>query len=180
MDQNINSTENNRGAGHKPHRINRKAIMIAIVIFTLIVVGMFTFAFMKKSELNSETYAEPIVEVPSDTPYASVTRVDAKHYFEDGMHTLVGEIELPTPCDLLEAESVVAESYPEQISIQFTVLNNARSCAQVVTSQRFKVSAPASKEATFSASFMGRSIQLNLIPAPEGETPDDFELFIKG
>lgn len=87
---------------------------------------------------------------------------------------------MPTPCDLLESSARVAESFPEQIMINFSVINNADFCAQVVTAQRFKVSATASPEATFSAQFMGRPVELNLIPAGAGETPDAFELFIKG
>ena len=87
---------------------------------------------------------------------------------------------MPTPCDLLESSAVVAESFPEQIMIDFSVLNNAEFCSQVITPQRFKVTAPASEKATFSAKFMGRDVELNLIPAEPGEVPDDFELFIKG
>ncbi len=161
------------------HKMYRKAIIAAIIIFIFIVIGMFTFAFLKKAEINDDLQQQ--VEDPqSEVKYAAITRVNATHFYEDGVHTLVGEIPMPTPCDLLEAEILVAESYPEQISVDFSVLNNADFCAQVITEQRFKVSATASEEATFSARFMGRTVDLNLIPAGEGESPDDFELFLKG
>lgn len=163
-----------------PHRVNPKAIIMAIVLFALIVVGMFTFAFMKKSEIQEEATADTVEQSAPDVKYAFITRVDAKHYYIDGVHTLVGEIPMPTPCDLLEASVIVAESFPEQIMVDFTVLNNAEFCTQAITPQRFKVTAPASEQATFSARFMGRSIELNLIPPEEGEVPADFELFIKG
>ncbi|OIP78424.1 MAG: hypothetical protein AUK16_00195 [Parcubacteria group bacterium CG2_30_44_11] len=159
--------------------MSQRAIVISIVIFGLIVAGMFTFAYLKKQEMK-ETVV-PTTPVPTEeVAYASVTRIDAKHFFIDGVHTLVGEIPMPTPCDLLESSARVAESFPEQIMINFSVINNADFCAQVVTAQRFKVSATASPEATFSAQFMGRPVELNLIPAGAGETPDAFELFIKG
>ena len=158
--------------------MSQKSITLVIVLFTLIVVGMFMYAKMKKTELT----VEPVdTEVPdTSVPYPEITRVDAKHYFIDGIHTLVGELNFPTPCDLLETEAVVMESYPEQVQINFTVINNAEMCTQVVTAQRFKVSAEVSQDATFRAVFMGRPIDLNLIPAAERETPDEFELFIKG
>ncbi|MCA9362393.1 hypothetical protein KC906_03375, partial [Candidatus Kaiserbacteria bacterium] len=70
--------------------------------------------------------------------------------------------------------------FPEQVVVDFSVINNAESCAQVVTAQRFMVDFQASSEASISARFMGRDIDLNLIPAAEGETPEEFELFIKG
>ncbi len=159
--------------------MSQRAIVMSIVLFVLIVGGMFTFAIIKKQELAREA-AAVVPAPPVPVPYPQVTRIDAKHFYIDGVHTVVGEVELPTPCDLLEARATVAESYPEQVTVDFNVINTAEFCAQVVTVQRFSVTAAASAEAAFSAVFMGRSIPLNLIPAEPGETPDDFELFIKG
>jgi hypothetical protein len=69
---------------------------------------------------------------------------------------------------------------PEQVTLDFNVINNAEVCAQVVTTQRFKVEAQASEQAIIKARFMGREVELNLVPPSAGETPEDFELFIKG
>lgn len=162
------------------HQEHRKGIIIAVVLFILIIAGMFVFAYLKKGEQEVTEVPDTTLEDQETTPYDYITRVDGTHYYIDGVHTVVGEIPMPTPCDLLEADIIVAESYPEQISINFNVINNAETCTQAVTPARFMVEAPASAEATFSANFMGRPVELNLIPAPEGETPDDFELFIKG
>jgi hypothetical protein len=87
---------------------------------------------------------------------------------------------MPTPCDLLEWDTMVAESYPEQVSVNFSVLNNSETCVQTVTPQRFKASFTASEDASVRASIEGKSVDMNLIPASEGESPNDFELFIKG
>lgn len=158
--------------------MDQRAIIMTIALFGLIVIGMFTFAFLKRTEISEPvTQPEP---TEGEVAYASITRIDAKHFFIDGVHTLVGEIPMPTPCELLETNATVAESFPEQVTIDFTVINNADVCAQVVTPARFKVTAQASSEATFSARLEGRSVELNLIPAAPGETPDEFELFIKG
>lgn len=161
------------------NRLNTRAVILAIVLFTLIVVGMFLFAFIKQKETVEPVTNQEQSEEPADR-YAYIDRIDGKHYYSDGVHTVVGEIPMPTPCDLLEVESIVAESYPEQITLDFSVVNNAEFCAEVVTPQRFKVSAPASPEATFRALFENRSVELNLIEAAPGETPEEFELFIKG
>jgi len=148
-------------------------------LFALIVAGMFIFAYLKKQEVSAP--APVASSTPTAVvPYADITRIDAKHYFINGVHTFVGEIPFPTPCDLLESTAVVMESYPEQIRLDFTVINNAEMCAQVVTAQRFLVTATASEQATTTATFMGRPVELNLVPAAPGEKPEDFELFIKG
>lgn len=158
----------------------RTTIMFVVGLFAAVVIGMFVFAYMNRTAevTNQPDGGENMEE--SMTPYDNITRIDAKHFFIDGTHTLAGAIDLPTPCDLLETSALVAESFPEQVTADFTVINNSETCAQVVTSQRFLLSFDASEEASMSARFMGRNVDLNLIPAAEGETPDDFELYIKG
>lgn len=158
--------------------MNRTTIIVSAIVFIAIVAGMFGFAQYKASLLE-----EPAVvsdDASQAGPFDYITRIDAKHYYIDGTHTLVGELLMPTPCDLLTTEVFVAESYPEQVSVQFDVINNAEFCSQVQTAQRFKVEAVASAEATFSATFQDRVVEINLVPAAEGETPEEFELFIKG
>tara|TARA_B100000745_G_C20020122_1_gene346888 strand:- start:165 stop:707 length:543 start_codon:yes stop_codon:yes gene_type:complete len=162
------------------HGLSSRATGMAIVLFALIVTGMFMFAFIKKNEVETQTPAVMKNEPEQQVEYASITRVDAKRFIEKGLVTLVGEIPMPTPCDLLESGVTIAESYPEQVTLHFTVVNNADSCAQVITSQRFKIPLAVSANAVFSATFEGRSIELNIIDAAEDETPDDFELYIKG
>lgn len=157
--------------------MDKKTIILVVSIFALIVAGMFIFAYLKKGE----TLTEPVTEEQEEEmPYAGITRIDAKHFYIDGVHTFVGELTLPTPCDLLEVDSAVMESFPEQVRLNFNVINNAEVCAQVMTTQRFMVEVVASSEATVSASLMGREVVLNLIPAAPGETPEEFELYIKG
>ena len=159
--------------------MSQRAIILTIFLFVLIIGGMFGFAFLKNQEV-AQPVAEPAAEETTELAYPSVTRVTAKHFVSDGVHTLVGEIELPTPCDLLEARATVAESFPEQVTVDFSVINNALTCAQVRTPARFSVSFSASEEAEITARFMGRALPLNLVPPEPGETPEEFELFIKG
>ena len=161
--------------------MSQKTIILIIVLFAILVVGMFVYAFLKQSEIESQIITTPESQMPADALlYPNITRVDAKHFINGDVHTLAGEINLPTPCDLLQAQAVATESVPTEVTVAFTVINNADMCAQVVTAQRFKVETSATSDVTFLATFMGRDIILNLIPAAEGETPDDFELFIKG
>ena len=159
--------------------MEHKNIIASGIVLVLIIVGMFVFAYLKRSEI--ETVVPPVSTTEeTKTPYDTITRVDAKHFFIDGTHTLVGEIPMPTPCDLLNWDAPVEKSAPEKVMIAFTVINHTESCPETITSQRFKVSFVAGQDAVMNATLQGRAIELNLIPAGEGETPDDFELFIKG
>jgi hypothetical protein len=160
--------------------MNKKSIILIVTLFALLIVGMFIYANLKNAELQATETSVPVEKKLEEITYSDVTRIDAKHYFVDGTHTLVGEINFSTPCDLLESEATIAESNPEHVTIEFFVINNTNNCVQMVTSQRFKVELQASPRATFSALFEGRDVDLNLIPAAEEELPDDFELFLKG
>lgn len=162
--------------------MHNKNAVIAVIVFALIIIGMFLFAYLKRNELAAPTNTGQTTNIPAatSTPYDSITRIDAKHFFIDGEHTLVGEIAMPTPCDLLNWSSRVAESKPEQVTVNFDVVNNAEVCTQVITPQRFKVTFKAGEDAVIRATLEGRTVELNLIPPATGETPDDFELFIKG
>lgn len=159
--------------------MDKKSILIASSILILVVIGMFTFAYLKNNELEIDKKPTQ-KDIPVEVSYPYITRIDAKHFFENGMHTVAGNITFPTPCDLLKTSTIIKESFPEQVTVEFNVLNNSETCIQVVTDQRFKASFNADINATIDALFMNRKIDLNLIEAGVDESPDDFELFIKG
>lgn len=160
--------------------MEQKHITVAVVVLALIIVGMFVFAYLKRAEIREEALPEPVPTAEVASPYAGLTRIDAKHFFDGKTHTLVGELAMPTPCDLLNWSTRIAESMPETVTVDFDVINSAEVCAEVVTPQRFKVSFDASEGARIRATLEGRELEVNLISALPGESPDDFEIFIKG
>lgn len=160
--------------------MENRNIIIAVALLSLIVVGMFIFTYLKKQEIKNNDPIKTDEMVAVSVPYAQITRIDAKHFFDGKTHTLAGEILMPTPCDLLNWDTRVAESNPEQITVDFNVVNHTESCTQMITPQRFKVSFDAGENASIRATFVGRFVELNLLPASPDESPDDFELFIKG
>lgn len=157
--------------------MRQREIILVLSLLVAIVVGMFTYTYLVKKTAVVEA---PVVTEEPETNRYGVTRIEGKHFYRDGVHTIVGEIAMPTPCHLLTYDAVVAESMPEQITFNFDVTNNSDMCAQVVTPQRFMVSATASAEASLNARFMGQSVELNLVEAAANESPESFELYIKG
>ena len=160
--------------------MENRNVIIAVTLLALIVVGMFVFTYLKKQEIKNNDPIKTDEVVAGTVPYAQITRIDAKHFFDGKTHTLAGEILMPTPCDLLNWDTRVAESNPEQIIVDFNVVNHSETCTQMVTPQRFKVSFDASEKSNIRATLAGRFVELNLISASPDESPDDFELFIKG
>lgn len=158
-----------------------QTIYLIIGLFIAIVAGMIVFTYLAQRSMEPADVVPAVDENPSVTsnPYG-IERIEATHFYIDGVHIIVGSIMMPTPCDLLDTSFTIAESMPEQITFEFDVINTADTCAQVVTEQRFKIEVSAFESASMRATFMGSPVELNLIPAAEGETPEDFELFIKG
>ncbi len=119
-------------------------------------------------------FARPLTSLsPNQNQTAGAGNSDQKeillkvlHQYKNGAHVYVGELELPTPCHTIEAESVVLESYPEQVKVVLSTKEGVGICTQVVTSRKFKVAFQASKEANVSISFNGESARFEIEEAP--------------
>ncbi len=158
--------------------MRRRDIVLVSSLLAILVVGMFVYTYLERGSLPAVV---PVVEAPTvPVDRYGIKQIEGKHFYLDGVHTVVGELIMPTPCDLLEYNAVVAESMPEQVTLAFSVINNDDSCANLATPQRFLLTATASEMASFQATFMGQPVELNLIEAAANETPESFELYIKG
>lgn len=150
-----------------------------IIIIAIVVLAAFGYIFYQSSQQQIQDGVldlEPI----NTAPFEPKIIITAKHQFLDGVHLVAGDIDMPTPCDLLEWDVVILESFPEQVIIQFKTVNKAEICAQVITPARFRVEFEADGRASITATLNNDHIILNLIEVSESENLDDFEIFIKG
>lgn len=146
--------------------------IIAVVVIALIVIGY--------GVIRSVFVVEPVGETASTTeqlPVEEMRIVTAKHQYKNGTHTYAGEIVMPTPCDAL---SWTTASTSESVTINFVSTSPADPCAQVITSQRFKVSFRGSASTTVQATLNNSPVRLNVIEVGDGEDLDAFEIYIKG
>jgi hypothetical protein len=156
-------------------------IIISIIVASLLIIGGIFIASWEYKNRNADTVLDEI-RVDLDIGGSSKERVvTAKHQIKARVHTVAGEIDMPTPCDLLEWDVSISESYPEQVLIKFKTVNKSEGlCAQVITPQRFMVQFEASRRASITATLDGEKIILSLIKVKEDEDIDQFEVFIKG
>ena len=165
-------------------------MVVAIIVFICIVVGMFVFAFLRKDELQK---FPPSVEVRfADTKETQeLVKINAKHFFKKdasdtgtgsvrGEHTIVGDITLNTACDLLTWDTGVTHSAPEAVVVFFKTVTDGTACAPATLPQRFKVNFVAEKDVRIDAKLDGADAEFNFIPVGDNESPDNFELFLKG
>ncbi len=83
----------------------REIILVCALLFVL-VCGMFVYTYLAREA--KEVTMEPPATLPVANERYSVDRIDGKHFYRNGVHTIVGEIAKPTPCDLLTYVSTVA------------------------------------------------------------------------
>lgn len=147
-----------------------------------VIAGMFIFAYLKQAEYEALRDQHTTEATPAAEEGFAFTRIEAKHYYTlpQGVHTLAGEVMLPTACDLLSTHAVLLDGGTRAV-VSFDVINESKGmCAQVETPARFKIGFKAPKDVVIEALSQGKPVELNLIPAGEGESPVDFEVFIKG
>ena len=131
-----------------------KSPLLAIV---LVIIVIFFLAFL----LSWEGEQEHGVHTNEDSVSFSDT-VPVTRDFKDGVYTITGVVQLPTPCHSLSYDILVAESFPEQVSINFKSENESEFCVQVITPTRFNIEVTVSEGATFSATFNGEPVRLDI------------------
>jgi hypothetical protein len=60
----MDNLQNNSQQGLKNtqsfHKLDRKAVYVAILLFVLIILGMFIFALLKKAEIQDDTFPSTV------------------------------------------------------------------------------------------------------------------------
>jgi len=134
-----------------------------ILILTLVIVVIIFIAFLKN------TFYKTNNEIKKEIPI--VSSITSGHMYKGGLHNYTGSIMLPTPCYILSVDAMVKETFPEDVSIRFTITEDKKNelCAQVVTEKKFRIIFQASKEAKVSATVNNIQVPLNI----EKETIDE-------
>jgi hypothetical protein len=84
--------------------------------------------------------------------------------YENGVHKFRGTVTTPTPCHTVVVEYLIAESYPEQITLRISTKNTKEVCIQVIAEKEFAVEiGGVSKEARLVGVFVdGKKIDMEL------------------
>ncbi|MBU3968800.1 hypothetical protein KJ991_01115 [Patescibacteria group bacterium] len=134
------------------YKENKKWVLVlASVIVIVILIAVFGNTF-SDGNLNDKK------EIPI------IDSISAYHSYESGLHNYRGSLTLPNPCYILSVDAVVRESFPEDVTIRFTVQEEKgdKVCAQVLTEKGFRIIFQASKEAKVQAVINDVPVQFNI------------------
>lgn len=156
-----------------------KRNIIVVVVLAILVIGLTVYWQFFAGSFGVKQSAQVINSQQTAPEEARI--ITALHQYSKGKHTIAGEVELPTPCHVLNQNVTFKSIDPEIINIDFvTTTKDENLCAQVLTSTRYKIDFVASETASVTATWNGAPAVLNLVPVAAGESLDSFDVFIKG
>ena len=152
-------------------------IITATIVIVLILAGAFYFLAPDSMKFWGDQTANTIDSTSDDsettTPHERIT---AKHQYKNGTHIVAGEVNMPTPCYILNVTSRIVN---EEAILDFVSETNGEMCAEVITTERFKVDFTAGENVVIKGTWNGEPVELNLIPAGANEDLVNFEIFVK-
>lgn len=96
---------------------------------------------------------------PVQPPQPVATAIQASHTFAKSVHNISGTMQVPTPCHELKVEARIMESYPEQVVVDFNIVDTGAICVQVIADKPWSVEFIASEQARISARVNGQPAQ---------------------
>lgn len=152
----------------------KRIIIIAVLILVLLAI---TFV---SQTLPSKEAEAPLIN-QEEQEDAFVEPLTIKHQYKDGMHTFVGDIELPTPCYAYNA--FIEDTDDEKVKnivVEYQKDENIDSCVQVITTANFRIAYEGPEDLQFNLLENGQPRRLNMYEIPDHVDIDQFEIFLKG
>ena len=130
----------------------RKVLIALVILFAFLAV--FYLAGFKIPALNLS--GEELPDLSGE-----IKTIEAEKTFENGTHAYSGVIDKPSPCYSLETEALVRESFPEQVTLRFTLRPPLPDifCAKVIFRVLLKIIFDASDGASINATLNDRPVQ---------------------
>lgn len=130
--------------------MNTRAVIAIFVIAVLVLAG---YLFWPSGSNDGEDQL-----IKADNPSVVEEEYAIEHTFDEGVHTISGIVNLPTPCHELAENVSVAESFPEQVFIDLTTVDTGGICIQVIDPREFSIDVEVDEAATFMLTINGTKV----------------------
>ena len=144
---------------------------IGLIFIGVMIIATLTFLFGRAFG-DIDNTSIPDVDISGMDVIDSIDTISVVHAFVGGSHSYTGEINLPTPCHELSHTVTIAESFPEQVTIDFVATTETKECTQYIIPEPFSVSFMASSEAQVSMTLNKEPLLFKEISL---DVPDIFE-----
>lgn len=149
--------------------MNTRGVILLFGVIVIVLAGIF---FFLEGSSSKDMPVIPEDNMDSkDEDKNTFEKITLFRMSEGSTHTYKGTITLPTPCHTLQTMIVIAESYPEQVTLDLTSASNAPVCAQVVTEKEFTAQFNASPNHTIRLTMNGKEIPIEVVDGNPSRTP---------
>jgi len=155
------------------YRLSTRVVVI-VGVFVLLAVGLFVYTLVSAP---TEPVA-PVVEEVADEPEVLDKLITAKHQYKEGLHTIAGSAELPSPCHRLIAEPFMLDE-GQVAEVRFSTLLEGETCEAAPFDAPFVVRFEAPEDVAIQATWNGAVVGLNLVPVGPDEELDT-DIYVKG
>lgn len=158
------------------YRLNSKVIT-AVAALVVVAVGLFVYTLV-----SAPSEEEVVVTDTTNAPNnADIRRIDGKHQYIDGVHTIAGMASVETPCHSIVVEPFFPNGEADQnaVELRFTTVLEGTDCPAVPSDAPYKVTFTAPEQTSITATWGGAPAILNLVPVAPGESLDE-EFYFKG
>ncbi len=154
--------------------MDKKNTRMIVIVLVVALLALF-YVFFRGATIPQE----PTSVTPPVNDIAVPALITAKHAYRNGEHLLAGEINLPTPCHLLE-HTVTILPDGSRATIAFVRSFKGGECPGGEVPARFFVHFPAGTTTALRTTVDGKDVPLSLIEAAPNEDLEHTEIFLKG
>ncbi len=152
--------------------MNNKFLWGSLIVVVIILISTYEYNKNKQEIINNQREQS----IQNEIQRPSVT-INVKHQYKDGKHTMVGLVELPTPCDNLSTK-IEKREFETILDINYS--SDSEICAQVITEKYFRISFEGNMDDNIIARLNGEIINLNIFDIDPNKDIDEVEIFNKG
>ncbi len=153
---------------------NHQAKTIALWVLGALVIVAIIYGFVGSFKSSDKDDAK------NNPAQSSERAITVRHQFRNGKHTVIGDIDLPTPCYKLAVAHTAGKSNPVTHNIDLTTSTSGDFCAQVITTKPFKITFAGAKDDKITATLDGKPLILNIIHASDSENLEETDPYSKG
>jgi len=115
---------------------NTKLVIVLLVLLTLAIAAGVYYSW--PSSDIPVVITPPVTEEPRAIDIATKT-ILVTHNYLNGEHIYEGRLDLQTPCDSIDYDAKIEETFPEKVLVSMRTVKSKQVCAQVITEKPFTV-----------------------------------------
>lgn len=146
-----------------------KYMYLGVGVAGVLLVAVLAYLFFAAPAAAPVVDETPNVGTAPDLAPPYIQANSLTHEFEDGVHTISGVVVLPTRCHRIVTDTVIAESFPEQVTITISVPEDDGVCVQAIDERVFTTDVEVSRGASVVLRTQSQTLAVPQLPAEESE-----------